>query len=174
VQRATRLMGTQVEVRSRPGHGSCFSFLLPLAGQPRPSPAAEPAPALSETESPLGSRHILLLEDDRAVRMALERRLQAWGARVTSAASLGELRLLLGELSRASAPDVLLTDLSLGDGDGLQAKDEVRQRWPHMPVVIVTGDTAPHRLQALADSATPVLHKPFKLEDLLRTLIDAR
>jgi CheY-like chemotaxis protein len=69
---------------------------------------------------------------------------------------------------------VLLTDLSLGDGDGLQARDEARQRWPDLPVVIVTGDTAPARLQTLADSATPVLHKPFKLEELLRTLMNTR
>jgi len=174
VQRAARLMGTQVEVRSRPGHGSCFSILLPVASQPRPQPVPEPVPHLDDGGTPLLGQHVLLLEDDRAVRLALERRLQAWGAQVTSTATLAELRLVLVDEGLAKPPHVLLTDLSLGDGDGLQARDEARQRWPELPVVIVTGDTAPARLQTLADSATPVLHKPFKLEDLLRTLMNTR
>jgi signal transduction histidine kinase len=174
VQRAARLMGTQVDVRSRPGHGSCFSIVLPVAGQPRPMPAPDPLPSVADGDTPLQGQHILLLEDDRAVRLALERRLQAWGAQVTSTASLAELRLVLVGPELSAPPHVLLTDLSLGDGDGLQARDEARQRWPQLPVVIVTGDTAPARLQTLADSAMPVLHKPFKLEDLLRTLINAR
>jgi signal transduction histidine kinase/CheY-like chemotaxis protein len=174
VQRAARLMGTQVHVRSRLGHGSCFSIVLPVAGRPRQALPAGPSTAILDSDTPLAHRHIVLLEDDQAVRLALERRLQAWGAQVSSTASLGELRLLLAESTDADRPHLLLTDLSLGDGDGLQAKDEVRQRWPGLPVVIVTGDTAPARLQALADSGTPVLHKPFKLDELLRTLIEAR
>ncbi|MEY2840557.1 MAG: hypothetical protein RJB60_2856 [Pseudomonadota bacterium] len=174
VQRAANLMNTQVKVRSRPGHGSCFSIMLPVAGQPRPTPMPEPLPRLDDGGTPLLDQHILLLEDDRAVRLALERRLQAWGAHVISTASLAELRTVLADASQAKPPHVLLTDLSLGDGDGLQARDEARQRWPDLPVVIVTGDTAPARLQTLADSATPVLHKPFKLEELLRTLMNTR
>jgi signal transduction histidine kinase len=174
VQRAAKLMGTQVHVRSRLGHGSCFSIVLPVAGRPRQALPAGPSPTTFDGDTPLAQRHIVLLEDDQAVRLALERRLQAWGAQVSSTASLGELRLLLAESTDADRPHLLLTDLSLGDGDGLQARDEVRQRWPGLPVVIVTGDTAPTRLQALADSGTPVLHKPFKLDELLRTLIEAR
>ena len=174
VQRAAKLMGTQVHVRSRLGHGSCFSIVLPVAGRPRQALPAGPSPTTLDGDTPLARRHILLLEDDQAVRLALERRLQAWGAQVSSTASLGELRLLLAESTDTERPHLLLTDLSLGDGDGLQAKDEVRQRWPGLPVVIVTGDTAPAQLQALADSGTPVLHKPFKLDELLRTLIEAR
>ncbi len=174
VQRAARLMGTQVHVRSRLDHGSCFSIVLPVAGRPRQTLPAQPSLPRIDSDTPLAHRHIVLLEDDQAVRLALERRLQAWGAQVSSTASLGELRLLLAESTAADRPHLLLTDLSLGDGDGLQAKDEVRQRWPGLPVVIVTGDTAPTRLQALADSGTPVLHKPFKLDELLRTLIEAR
>jgi signal transduction histidine kinase/CheY-like chemotaxis protein len=174
VQRAARLMGTQVNVRSRPGHGSCFSIMLPVAGRPRQALPTGPSAAILDSDSPLAQHRIVLLEDDQSVRLALERRLQAWGAQVSSTASLGELRLLLAESTEADRPHLLLTDLSLGDGDGLQAKDEARLRWPGLPVVIVTGDTAPTRLQVLADSGIPVLHKPFKLDELLRTLIEAR
>jgi CheY-like chemotaxis protein len=119
---------------------------------------------------------VLLLEDDEGVRLALERRLLDWGARVTSLCSMADLRECLQRDSHdeVNRPDVLLTDLSLGDGHGLQAKAEALAVWPTVRTVIITGDTAPTQLQLLADCGSPVLHKPFKPKDLLRALLTIR
>lgn len=168
VQRAARLLNAEVRLRSRLGRGSCFSVTLPMAATPRGHDLRQDdaAPALSPT--PLQGRKILLLEDDLAVRQALERRLKAWGAFVTPLSSLSDLD---DALQRVHAPDLLLTDYSLGDGTGLQAMQRAQAAWPALGTVIITGDTSPARLHALADCGAPVLHKPFKIDELARALL---
>jgi signal transduction histidine kinase/ActR/RegA family two-component response regulator len=197
VQRASRLLGADISLQSAPGKGSCFAITLPLVQEResrlhwltggRAGPAAEstssevppppavphhvPAPLMASLltqEHPLAGVQIVVLEDDRAVRMALERRLAAWGAVVFALPSLADLD---NELQRIHRPHVLVTDLSLGDGTGLQAIRRAEMAWPGLRSVIITGDTSAHQLQALADCGAPVLHKPFKIEELLEVLV---
>jgi signal transduction histidine kinase/ActR/RegA family two-component response regulator len=189
VKRAAGLLGAEVSVRSQPGQGSCFEMHLPMAASPTlraPAEEAPPAEAAAartwptgtgraltlapDTPLPLQDARILVLEDDPTVRMALDKRLAAWGASVVAVSSLSELKAWLPAPSR---PHVLLTDQRLGDGTGLQAMALVRERWPGLPAVIVTGDTAPAQLQCLYGCGAPVLHKPFRVDDLLQTLQQA-
>jgi signal transduction histidine kinase/ActR/RegA family two-component response regulator len=189
VKRAAGLLGAEVLVRSQPGQGSCFELHLPMAASPALRPPAEEAPPAEaaatrswptgtgrtltiapDTPLPLQDARILVLEDDPTVRMALDKRLAAWGASVVAVSSLSELKAWLPAPSR---PHVLLTDQRLGDGTGLQAMALVRERWPGLPAVIVTGDTAPAQLQCLYGCGAPVLHKPFRVDDLLQTLQQA-
>ena len=169
VKRAANMLGAQVMVASRVDQGSRFELSLPMAASPtRPlaSPTTDAAPPPATGES-LKGRHILVLEDDQAVRHALEKRLITWGAQVTSLSCMQEAVLWLQTGTR---PDVLLADQRLGDGTGLQAMALMRQHWPDLPTVIVTGDTAPAQLQSLYGCGAPVLHKPFKMDDLRDTL----
>ncbi len=171
VKRAANMLGAQVMVHSQVGEGSRFELLLPMAASPT-RPLAVPTGtatmvSASTAAEPLLGRHILVLEDDRAVRHALEKRLSTWGARVTSLSCMHEAVLWLQTGTR---PDLLLADQRLGDGTGLQAMALMRQHWPDLPTVIVTGDTAPAQLQSLYGCGAPVLHKPFKMDDLRDTL----
>lgn len=101
------------------------------------------------------------------MRHALEKRLHAWGARVTCLSCMREAVLWLQDGTR---PDLLLADQRLGDGTGLEAMALMREHWPDLPTVIVTGDTAPAQLQSLYGCGAPILHKPFKIDDLRETL----
>ena len=177
VKRAADLLGAEVTVHSTLGRGSCFEIRLPMAAS-----AQRPATPLLEMahtrqadvarpeSQPLQGRCILVLEDDHFVRMALEKRLSAWGAAVVALSSLTEMRQWALTQPR---PCLLLTDQRLGDGTGLQAIALMRERWPSLPAVIVTGDTAPAQLQNLYGCGAPVLHKPFRIEALLEALITA-
>ena len=49
--------------------------------------------------------------------------------------------------------------------------DIAQRAWPRLRTVIITGETAPNRLQALAGCGAPVLHKPFNIDELARTLM---
>jgi signal transduction histidine kinase len=178
VQRAARLMSCDLQLRSRPGRGSCFSITVPMArglGQAQPHAQRGAGVQLEGVDAatpltarPLADRHIVLLDDDPILRHALHEQLRAWGAYVSDVASLEDLEELL---QRVMSVDLLLTDHRLHDGSGLQAIELARALHPGLPAVVITGDTGPGPLKALHDSAVPVLHKPFQAEALLKLLL---
>jgi signal transduction histidine kinase/ActR/RegA family two-component response regulator len=163
VRRSADLLAHPLSLRSVPGRGSCFTLLLPPATL-GPA-AAEPADSAAR---PLLGRTVWLLDDDPAVREALAERLSAWGARVQRHASLAELDITLA--AGLPAPDWLLTDHRLPEGDGTMAIDRVRARWGPVPALLITGDTAPAVMAQLSALALDVLHKPFRPEALLARL----
>ena len=77
---------------------------------------------------------ILLVEDDPPTCMRLRDALANAGFQVTAAMTLGEGR---ASLSKA-APRVLLTDLQLPDGHGLELIRETRQRFPDTEIMVVS------------------------------------
>jgi signal transduction histidine kinase/ActR/RegA family two-component response regulator len=163
VQRSTTLLGTAVLLRSRIGRGSCFSVLLPRASAAALAPAVSTAPLTQAVA--LTGRRIWLLEDDANARASLQLLLQHWGAQVQTFESLGGLRSAHAlAAADAAAPDLLVSDLRLPDGRGSDALLLLRERWPQLPALIVTGNTAPEDLAALdlwREAGVPVLVKPF-------------
>ncbi|MBB4845413.1 signal transduction histidine kinase/ActR/RegA family two-component response regulator [Paucibacter oligotrophus] len=165
VKRAAALQGCEVLLRSVPGRGSCFSFVLPAAALQAPGMAAAPAQALA-AEPDLRQRQICLVEDDAGVREALAQRLRGWGARLSLFESPADLRAALarGELP---APALLISDMRLPGGNGLDVVAALRAaHGAGLPALILTGNTAPADLAELAASGLPVLHKPFRAEQL--------
>lgn len=167
VQRSARLLNIDVELQSRVGRGSCFSIRVPMAAAVT---ALQAAPVAVPRTRPLEDRHILVIDDDDTLRLALRERLREWGALVSTGSSLEELEELL---QRVMSVDLLLTDHRLRDGDSLQAIDLAREHHPQLPVVVITGDTAAEPLLTLQDIGAPVLHKPFQAEDLLSALLQS-
>ena len=111
--------------------------------------------------------HILLLEDDTQLRSGFVRFLQDRGPfEVTSASSLKEAVRALD----ARVPQLVITDLELPDGSGLDLISELGARKIVVPVVVVTGHYARFQTQ-LADSPNlDVLTKPFDADRLLELL----
>lgn len=69
------------------------------------------------------------------------------------------------------APDVLILDVGLPDILGTQVSAEVARRWPHIPVVLISGHCVLSDVEdALANARVTFLPKPFTFDDLLDTL----
>ena len=168
VQRAAQLLGSDIGLRSRLGKGSCFSIVVPQSTPTLPHLQNHPALHVGVAQRPLEDKHIVVVDDDDTLRLALRERLRDWGAFVSAVSSLDELDELL---LRVMSVDLLLTDHRLRDGDGLQAIRMARSQHPHLPAVVITGDTGAEPLRQLQDSGVPVLHKPFQSEELLATLL---
>ncbi len=75
------------------------------------------------------------------------------------------------ERVRSDAPDVVLLDLKLPDGDGLDVLEEIASLPASPPVIILTayGDV-PLVVRAMQSGAANYLVKPYRLNDLLTTL----
>lgn len=183
VQRAAKLMDHTVTVRSAVGQGSVFSVTMPAAtwshghGLHAGAPPADTEDlGLSPLgqgklagQAPLNARRVLVVEDDRGLRETLVSLLQSWGVDdVQSADSLGGVKAL-----PSGSWDLVVSDHRLGDGTGREVITHLRQHQPGLPALILTGDTSPEQLAALARSGLPVLHKPFRSEKMRAMLVEA-
>ena len=116
----------------------------------------------------------MLVEDDAAVRRALVSRLEAWGATVMAFEGPQALEIALETpLANERQARLLITDLRLPGGSGYDVVALARRRFGHLPVLVITGNTAPADIAALVASGLAVLHKPFRAEDLRAALLGA-
>jgi two-component system response regulator MprA len=108
---------------------------------------------------------ILITEDDAAIQNILRRVLNAEGYTVEVASSGVEAWDKISE----SQPDLLLLDLTLPGMDGREIYRRVKSAGYAFPIIVVTATASPS--EALADMPhTPVLAKPFDLDQLVATV----
>jgi len=108
--------------------------------------------------------HILVVEDDAAIRRGLVDALQAQRYTVLAAADGDD-----GLRQALSAPvDLVLLDLMLPGKDGLEILNEVRQSRPSLPVIILTArGREDDRVKGLQQGADDYVAKPFSVRELL-------
>lgn len=171
VARLAQLMAAPIAVRSRVGHGTVFSFEVPVG---KPVRALEPSAA--GPKAPLGltlqGRLMLLVEDEAAVREGLVVLLKAWGASVLAFDTVAALQAWL-EARPAEAPDLLIVDYRLPQGTtGLDALALLRRHWPghRLPAIVVTGSTIGGHETEAAEHDFHLLIKPV-LPNKLRAMI---
>ena len=108
-------------------------------------------------------QEILLVDDDPHILEAMGWALEGQGRQVTRAAG-GESAL---ELVHAKHFDLVITDLNLGEVDGLAILRQVKERQPATPVMICTGDTdVTFAVKALRLGVDDYLLKPPDLTEL--------
>ena len=175
----------RVEVVSAPGAGTRFRMLFPLdtaapapevtvvepdetaqvempraeapqtaAPRPEVQTAARPAPVRSVR--PL---RILVVDDEPMVRLVTTKLLRLRGHTVDDADGGAAALDALDALQY----DLVITDLSMPGMSGRELAREVRQRFPALPVVLLTGDTD---AQAEGSDVSAVVKKPFQLDAL--------
>jgi two-component system, sporulation sensor kinase A len=115
-----------------------------------------------ETVSPGGG--VLVVEDDELVAQALAMSLRHAGYGVTLAKNVEEA---LSSFD-ASAADVVVTDLLMPGGTGLDLLKQLDQRDPYVPVIIVTADLSLQpAVEAVREHAFDYLSKPVSREQLV-------
>ncbi|TRW17824.1 hybrid sensor histidine kinase/response regulator [Glacieibacterium frigidum] len=152
-----------------PAAGTIFSLYFPRAEDDGAStePPPPPPPAAAD---PRGAR-VLLVEDDRAVRLVLRRALERGGVVVTEAIDALAALPLIEDASIAI--DVLVTDVMMPGMDGPELIARARALRPGLPVVLMSGYAEPPQRAAVADHATMFLAKPFGAAALLTAVTTA-
>jgi len=106
---------------------------------------------------------ILVVEDDREIRAMMQSSLSVEGFDVQTAVSLSEARALL----QHAPPDVIVLDLGLPDGDGVELVQQVRQQQT-LPIIIVSArHQEAQKIRSLDAGADDYLVKPFSVGELL-------
>jgi DNA-binding NtrC family response regulator len=122
----------------------------------------------------MSEHRILVIDDERSIREFLTILLEREGHSVTTAESVDEAKTQLAE----GGHDLVICDLKLPDGSGLEVLEEARRRQLSVQFIIITAHTTPqHALESLRAGAAEYVSKPFDVEDLktiINKLLDRR
>ncbi|MBA3296455.1 MAG: sigma-54-dependent Fis family transcriptional regulator [Acidobacteria bacterium] len=115
-------------------------------------------------------KHLLIVDDEAALREAIAERLTDHGFVVEQAGS-GEDAL---ERLASFAFDVLITDLKLPGMDGRQVLDAAIERYPDLIAIVITGyGTVKDAVEAIKQGAADFITKPFQFDTLMHVLRSA-
>jgi CheY-like chemotaxis protein len=155
--------GGEVSVTSEYGKGSRFTLYLPRLDE-----VAEEQDDAAAAEAPTPVRHksVLLVEDNEAVGSFAQNLLDELGHDVTWATNADDALGILDE--RRQEFDLVFTDVVMPGMNGIGLAQEVRRRWPDLPVVLTSGYS--HILAEQGSHGFPLLQKPYTMDGLLGVL----
>ncbi len=160
-RRLVELMGGMIWVESEAGKGATFRFTVKLPASPSVT-----APPWGDRSLALAGRRVLVVEDNTAARVALERLCTHRGLRCTGVASLAEASAL-----PASDAEAILLDREL---PGVEEPGAISKMAAGRPVVLIShrrGRAA--QPPEVAGSQVWTLHKPVRRQALSDTLWQA-
>jgi DNA-binding NarL/FixJ family response regulator len=114
----------------------------------------------------LQTNQIMLVDDNQDFLAVSQEFLEAFeGLRVVGTATSGREALdLLGRIS----PTLLIVDVSMPEMNGLELTQQVKKRWPNLPIIVLTLlDTPLHRQAALQAGADAFVTKASMDDDLI-------
>ncbi len=142
-------IGGKIEVESEVGKGTIFKVYVPLV---------EVKKIEKEKKKP-EETYIILVEDEEETRKNLKEILETEGYKVYVFSSGKEVKENLSEIERA---DLLISDLHLPDIKGGELYQILKQKFPNIDVIFLTGD-----IFGLAElPSNRVILKPFSINDL--------
>ena len=161
--------GGRITVDSRPGQGTTFTILLPMCI----APVIE---TRSHAAGPSQARRLLLVEDEEVVRTIAGDVLGDLGYQVTTAVDGIDA---IERVRAATVPfDVVILDLVMPRMGGSEALPALRAHAPDLPVLLWSGYSAGHDVEALlGDGRTAFIAKPVShaaLEKALAALLASR
>lgn len=113
---------------------------------------------------------ILIVEDDRALNQGLCKALQTDDRQVNSRYDLQGAR----EFLKNQTVNLIILDLNLPDGNGLELLDQVRKQFPELAVILLTAnDTDEDVVKGLEQGADDYITKPFSLA-ILRARVNTQ
>lgn len=154
--------GGDIDIEAPASGGARIVLWLPSAAA-RAVPTTTPAVT---AEIPISSgATVWLVEDQHALRLTMRRLLESMGLvveAIDNADRAAELML------QQAPPDLLLSDVIMpGTRTGNELADEMRKRYPQLPVLLMSGYTD------LVEIDYPILQKPFSLEELRNRVAEA-
>lgn len=136
------------------------------SGLEAPSPPRSAPPGMGEQRN--GRIRVVLADDSADLRFLLKLRLQHAGMELVAAAEDGRVAL---QAVDEHQPDVVIMDLSMPVLDGLQASAMLRERYPHLSIVVLSGHPPEAMIdEAMAAGADAYVQKGSDFDELIGTI----
>jgi CheY-like chemotaxis protein/anti-sigma regulatory factor (Ser/Thr protein kinase) len=165
VYRIVRAHHGFIDVETQPGEGTTFTIYL--------TATATSGPVVAEPEQPVGGagrgQRILLVDDDDMVLDATKRILERLSFRVDAFRS--SLQALEAVKSNPRAWDLIFTDLSMPEMDGVRLVTQIRKVRPDVPVILYTGYL--DAVESIDIDNLRILSKPSRVDDIASVVNDS-
>lgn len=156
--------GGRIAVGRTGDRWTTFSIMLPTE-LPRLGAAFRPVPLVLRR-----ARSILIVDDDKNIRVVIRKFLEKIGYRVLEARSG---RSALATLTSSEPPEIVISDLKMADGTGYWFLRKLARDFPEVlrRTVILTGDPEHSSVEELRkETGCPVVRKPFDFQELVEVL----
>jgi two-component system response regulator PilR (NtrC family) len=113
-------------------------------------------------------KKILLVEDESVIRCLFDRILHSPHYRLTSS---GSVTAGIASIEEGTF-DLLISDLRLPDGCGTEVIRRFKEKFPEVPVLVVTGSLTPEErmAQVAGLGVHACVHKPFEVQKMQETI----
>lgn len=156
VDHLVRLLGHEIELVSRPGEGTTFRVLVPLAEAAVEEPSPSAVMALPSASAFGDGLTALVADDDPLALDATMALLEDWGFEVVGAASAGEA----ATATAATRFDLVVCDRHLGNANGLDLLVDLAAAGVARAAILISGDTGGELVAAARAAGVPLLAKP--------------
>lgn len=165
VKRLCKLMQVEYTFTSAETTGTEFLLNLPKGNY------ALVVQSPTSQESQMKGLKIIVIDDEKDIIAAMEAVLTNWGCDVISAISGDEAMQRLHE--RDLTPDIIIADFRLRNNEnGIDLIEKIREEYNEdINAILVTGDTAPDRLQMAKLADVKLLHKPVEAKELSEKIL---
>ncbi len=164
VQRMAEALDHELGLRSRVGHGSCFTVTAPFATMRDANTPVEPntIPGYG-----LPVSHVLVIDNEPTVVEAMRALLSRWGCQVRTASSAEEAAALFAGTPDYT-PDIILADYHLNRGQtGVAVVADIRRRLGvGVPAIVISADRSLTSATLAAAGQFELLRKPVKPAEL--------
>lgn len=174
-RKLVELQDGEINVESTPGHGSCFSVIIPLPSYVHEKPAEEKE--IENLVSFISGIRILIIDDDR-IQLGLTRDMLL-SLTSTSKDTMPDIVCCqhpeeVFERIRKEKFDILFTDIQMPAMDGFNLLEAIRSlscgQAKNIPVVAITARAIPDDEGFRARGFAAVLRKPFSRKDIINAI----
>lgn len=117
--------------------------------------------------TPHSSTRLLIVDDDRSIRMLITQIARNWGYETADCDSAESAIAALGKTKY----NIVLTDIIMGKMDGIEFAEKIRAKMPSVAVIIMTGNPTPKTAKKSQEmGAIYYMQKPMDMENLGSTL----
>ncbi|MDP3545352.1 MAG: ATP-binding protein, partial [Phreatobacter sp.] len=159
VERIARVLEHRLSVKSKVGRGSSFAVVVPVApALPAAAPGPQPAPFAA---APLDGLTVLAIDNEPKIIEGMKLLLTGWGCHTLVASGWHEAHEALNESQMA--PDVVIVDYHLDEGNGFDVVTQLRWRFGlALPAILITADRSQEVRELALAKNVHLLNKPVK------------
>ncbi|MEO1654914.1 MAG: ATP-binding protein, partial [Bacteroidota bacterium] len=160
-----QLLGSEIQVDSTPGEGSCFHFSLQL---PKSNKTFLPVtnPNRNTTSQNLNGARVLMVEDNEMNQLVASQFLNKWNAQIDYAQN-GEIAV---EMVQKKEYDIILMDLEMPIMNGYQTTQKIRKlggAFKYLPIIALTASAMSDVKDKVIEAGmNDYVAKPFSPQDL--------